>query len=76
MPVRLYQFESCPYCRRVRGVLEAKGVEYEKVDVPADKGERKELFEISGQYLVPVLVDGGKVISDSERIIAYLDERY
>ncbi len=44
MAIKLYQLESCPYCRRVRGVLDAKGLEYEKVDVPLDREERKELF--------------------------------
>lgn len=76
MAIKLYQFESCPYCRWVRGVLEAKGLEYEKVGVPLDREERKELFKVSGQYKVPVLVDGDRVICDSKRIIAYLNERY
>jgi glutathione S-transferase len=76
MAIKLYQFESCPYCRRVREVLEAKGLEYEKVDVPLDREERKELFKVSGQYKVPVLIDGDNIIVDSERIIAYLNEKY
>ena len=72
--MKLYQFETCPYCQRVRIALEAKGIEYEKVEVPQDRDERTELFELSGQYMVPVLVDGDKVISDSAAIIAYLGE--
>ena len=72
--MKLYQFETCPYCQRVRIALEAKGIEYEKVEVPRDRDERTELFELSGQYMVPVLVDGDKVISDSAAIIAYLGE--
>jgi len=71
--IKLYQFESCPYCRRVRVALEAKGIDYEKIEVPLYRSERKELFELSGQYQVPVLIDGDKVISDSSRIIEYLN---
>ncbi|MCP3677030.1 MAG: glutaredoxin [Deltaproteobacteria bacterium] len=74
--MKLYQFENCPYCQRVRLVLEARGIEYEKVEVPTERDDRTELFEISGQYMVPVLVDGERVISDSEAIVAYLYEKY
>ncbi|MFQ5586313.1 MAG: glutathione S-transferase N-terminal domain-containing protein [Thermodesulfobacteriota bacterium] len=74
--MKLYQFESCPYCQRVRLALEAKGIEYEKVEVPQYRDERTELFELSGQYMVPVLVDGERVISDSAAIVAYLNEKY
>ena len=74
--LKLYQFEGCPYCQRVRAVLEEKGLPYAKVEVPGDRAERGELLKVSGQYLVPVLVDGETVINDSARIIAYLNERY
>jgi glutathione S-transferase len=74
--IKLYQFSSCPYCGSVRAVLEEKGIAYEKIEVPTDREERKELFEVSGQYLVPVIVDGDIVINDSGKIIAYLNEKY
>ena len=74
--MKLYQFETCPYCQRARLALEAKGIEYEKVEVPVNRDDRTELFELSGQYMVPVLVDGDKVISDSAAIVAYLNEKY
>ena len=76
MAIKLYQFEHCPYCAKVKSVLEAKGIGYEKVEVPVDREERTELFELSGQYQVPVLVDGKKVINDSSKIIVYLNENY
>ncbi|MFQ5330030.1 MAG: glutathione S-transferase family protein [Thermodesulfobacteriota bacterium] len=74
--IKLHQFESCPYCQRVRLVLEAKGIEYEKIETPQNRDDRTVIFELSGQYLVPVLVDGEKVLSDSSAIIAYLNEKY
>jgi len=76
MAIRLYQLESCPYCARVRQFLETKGLEYEKIDVPGAKEERDELERVSGQRLVPVLVDGDTVITDSMKIVAYLGEKY
>ncbi len=76
MPIKLYQFESCPYCTRVRAALEAKGIEYEKIEVPLEREERTELLRISGQIMVPVLVDGDLVIKDSSAIIDYLNDKY
>jgi glutathione S-transferase len=76
MSIKLYQFERCPYCTKVRGVLEAKGLEYEKIEVPLDREERTELFELSGQYMVPVLVDDDTIIQDSSAIIDYLNDKH
>ncbi len=76
MSIKLYQFESCPHCTKVRGTLEGKGIEYEKVEVPLDREERSELLEVSGQYMVPVLVDGDTVLKDSSAIIDYLNDKY
>ncbi len=76
MSIKLYQFERCPYCTKVRGTLEAKGVEYEKIEVSLDREERTELFELSGQYMVPVLVDGDTIIQDSSAILDYLNDKY
>src|SRR5262249_27762181 len=37
---------------------------------------RSQLKELSGQTLVPVLVDGDEVVPDSTRILEYLEARY
>ena len=37
--------------------------------------QRPEVFELTGQDRVPVLVDGDEVVSDSKRIVEYLDAR-
>jgi len=74
--MKLYNLESCPYCVMVRNKLEALGLEYEKINVPGWRGLRKEVFEVSGQYTVPVLVDGEIILDDEEKILPYLDEKY
>lgn len=73
--IKIYQFEGCPYCRRVREVLEEKGLAYEKIEVDTDELSSK-VEEISGQTLVPVIVDGERVINDSQKIVDYLNENY
>jgi len=74
--ITLYQFESCPYCAKVRGKLETMGLEYEKIDVPWSHPERKEVYEVSGQTTVPVLVDGDTMLADEYEIIDYLKKTY
>jgi glutathione S-transferase len=66
---------GCPYCRRVKDTLEAKGIAYEKIENDSDEVGAK-IMEISNQSLVPVIVDGDKVINDSQKIIDYLNENY
>ncbi|HEX6970733.1 MAG TPA: glutaredoxin family protein [Limnochordia bacterium] len=74
--VKLYNLPGCPYCAMVREKLAALNLEYEQVDVPMIAEERKEVIEVSGQPFVPVLVDGSKVLSDENEIIAYLEATY
>jgi glutathione S-transferase len=60
----------------VRDKLEELGLEYEKIEVPSYPRSRKEVFDVSGQFYVPVLVDDDLVLDDEEKILVYLDETY
>jgi glutathione S-transferase len=61
-----------PYCWRIRMALAHKGLS------PATElcGHSDKKLSFSGQSLVPVLVDGERVVSDSWNIACYLDEAY
>jgi glutathione S-transferase len=73
--MRLFQFSYSPFAAKVRKCLELKGLEVEVVEVAYL--DRRELVALTGGHVhVPVLDDGGKVVTDSARITAYLDERY
>ncbi len=74
--IKLYQFESCPYCRMVREKLSELQITYININVPRDKSQRQEVQEVSGQRAVPVLVDGDTVLDDEEKILPYLDQKY
>ena len=38
--LKLYQFELCPYCHKVKAGLDLKGISYEKIEVnPMNKKE-------------------------------------
>jgi len=75
--ITLYQTATCFYCRRVREQFKRLGIAYRTVEVPRNRAERQELFELSQQRGVPTLVDGEVMIrDDDDAIIAYLEKRY
>jgi glutathione S-transferase len=73
-PLRLYRVPFSTNVERVALAAGHKEVELEYVDVPYD--DRAEIVRVSGQELVPVLVDGDRVITDSPVILDYLEERF
>ena len=74
--LKLYNLEGCPFCRMVTDVLDAKKIPYKKIEVPAPRHLRREVIAVSGQPLVPVLVDGDTVLKDEDEILEYLKRKY
>lgn len=74
--LELYQFESCPYCSKVRKKLTKLGVDVKLRQV--DKNDRSRVEEVSGQTNVPVLVDPNTdtTMPESDDIVDYLEEHY
>ncbi len=65
----------CP-CGGVARKLKKQGLDYRTERVRRRRSQRPEIVELTKMTYVPVLVDGDEVISDSRRIIQYLDWRY
>ena len=70
----LYRAPFSTNVERVALALAHKGVEVESVVIGYD--DRSLVERVSGQPLVPVLVDDGLVVTDSMRIIRHLEARY
>ena len=73
-PLRLYRFHFSTNVERVALALAHKELEVESVWI--DPAERSEVVRISGQELVPVLVDGDRVVADSTAILEHLEDRF
>ena len=71
--MKLYHTEWCPECEVVRQKLTDQGIVYDDEIVPDVRPFRKSVYEVSGQYYVPVLVDGETVLTETEEIMNYLD---
>jgi len=74
--MKLFQREACPSCTKVRGWLGRHNMSYEIVNVEKLGNQRKALIDMGMPVAVPLLQDGDTNISDSEKIIAYLEENY
>lgn len=71
--MKLYHTTWCPECEAVREKLAEMDIPYEDEIVPDVRSLRKKVYEVSGQYYVPVLVHGEKVLTETSDILAYLD---
>lgn len=76
--MKLYTYYRSSAAYRVRIALNVKGVPYESVSTHLRRGEHRNaaFLEMNPQGLIPALVDGTTVISQSIAIIEYLNERY
>jgi glutaredoxin len=61
--LELYGAKCCPYTQELRWWLEWKGTEFVEYDVEADLAARDRMRSLAnGQRMVPVLVEGDKVV--------------
>ena len=72
--LRLYRALFSTNVERVALALAYKGLEAESVVISYE--DRTPVVKVSGQGLVPVLVDGDEVIPDSVRILRYLEAKW
>ncbi|WP_106478802.1 glutaredoxin family protein [Phytohalomonas tamaricis] len=77
----LYQYNSCPFCRKVRGEIERLALPIEMRDVMKNPEHRQALMQGGGRTTVPCLQithDNGKVqwMYESDDINRYLRERF
>jgi glutathione S-transferase len=76
--LELYEFEACPFCRKVREGLTA--FDLEAIVYPCPRGSRHRAAVIArgGKQMFPFLVDPntGKEMYESDAILRYLAETY
>ena len=62
--VRLFIKPYCGWCHEAIEWLDERGIQYETLDVIADPKARKEMVELSGQSLAPVIDVDGEILAD------------
>ena len=73
--MKLYDNPFSPFARKVRMVLEHKGLEFESLD-GLDQSNHDTLAAINARVEVPALVDGDLTIVNSADIVSYLEHKY
>lgn len=78
MTIKLYNAARSSASYRVRIVLALKGLQFDYLPVSLLKGEQSaDAFRaLNPAELVPVLDDGGRIVTQSLAIAEYLEERY
>ena len=77
--LELYEFESCPFCRKAREAMSELDLAYISRTTPqGDERKRRAVEERGGKRQFPFLVDPntGTEMYESEAIIDYLFEEY
>jgi glutathione S-transferase len=76
--LELWDFEACPYCRKVREVLCELDLDYLAHPVARGGGRRADLVARGGKMQAPYLVDPnmGTALYESDDIIRYLNDTY
>ena len=68
--VVMYATGWCPYCQRVRKLLEMKGVAYSEIDIEAAPAKRAEMQARSGRRSVPQIFIGDTHVGGSDDLHA------
>ena len=70
----LYYKPTCPYCHKVLSFMENAGIHLSLKNILESPEAREELTAKGGKSQVPALEIDGKIMYESEDIIAYLKE--
>lgn len=73
--VVLYELSGCPFCRKVRAALRAKGLPFTR-KIVTTAADYVELGRINPSRQAPALVYDGDVIRDSTDILHYLEAKH
>jgi glutaredoxin 3 len=71
--VTVYSTEPCSFCRRVKGLLEARGVEFSEINLAKDPEGRVELARRTGMMSFPQVLVGEHLVGGFAELQAAVD---
>lgn len=66
MKIEIYTKSYCPYCHRAKALLDAKGLEYEEIEVSRNPALENEAQQRSGRFTVPQVFIDDQLIGGSD----------
>ncbi len=67
--ITMYTTEPCGFCRQAKALLQARGVEYEEIDLAKDPEGRENLVDLTGQMTFPQIVIDGRSIGGFRELL-------
>lgn len=64
MKIRLFIKPYCGWCQKAMRWLDARGIQYETLDVIADSKALTEMVNLTGQRMAPVIDVDGQILAD------------
>jgi glutaredoxin 3 len=58
----MYTTPWCGYCVRAKTLLDARGIDYDEIDLDDDPAFRQTLHDLTGGWTVPQIVIDGRAI--------------
>jgi glutaredoxin 3 len=69
--ITVYTTDACPFCVRVKQLLDARGMQYDEINLARDADGRAQLSQRTGMMTFPqVLIDGALVGGFQETLAA------
>ena len=62
--IRLFVKPYCGWCHEAKDWLDGRGIAYEELDVISSRAAYKEMVDLSGQTLAPVIDVDGEILAD------------
>ena len=71
--VTVYSTEPCSFCARVKGLLKARGIEFEEVNLSKDPAGRVELARRTGMMSFPQVLVEDRLIGGYAEVLEAVD---
>ena len=68
--VTVYTTEPCSFCARVKGLLKARGVQFEEINLAKDPSGRVELARRTGMMTFPQVIVAGRLLGGFNEVQA------
>ena len=66
----LYTTEWCGFCIRAKMLLDARGLAYEEISLDDDPAFRQRVWDLGGQWTVPLVVIDGEPVGGYQELAA------
>lgn len=71
--IKLYTTDPCSFCRKLKGLLSARGVEFTEVNLSKDPAGRVELAQRTGMMTFPQVTLDGRLLGGYAELQAAAD---